>query len=346
MRYALVIGNARYHRLPELRNPGNDALMIGTQLKQLGFEVIYVQDASYRELLAACGMLRERLVMAGDRATAVVYYAGHGVQVSGQNFLLPVDMGPEDAGWLDRVSLSLDWVLHNTLQNHSRQTRIAIIDACRNNPFPQDDQNRARGAWSQSRGLAQTLPPPETLIAFSTSPGHVALDGLGSYGLYAAALAETMVSPSLPVERLFKLVRARVHEATSGAQIPWEHSSLIDEFCFVPGQLYSALNRGIQPAVTMQSVIQRGIVRNDYSTDDIKRKGHLIHKLKAKDSTGKWAYYFVLVEPHQEQAFLTALKSETTMNLEDYGKVIASNYGEEPRQEVKDFLKKHYGFQL
>jgi hypothetical protein len=194
--------------------------------------------------------------------------------------------------------------------------------------------------------LAQTLSPPETLIAFSTSPGHVALDGLGDYGLYAAALAETMLTPGLPVEKLFRLVRGKVHAATLGAQVPWEHSSLIEEFCFVTDRPNMAASRGIPPAATMQAVIQKGLGQYDAgSADAIRQMGHLVHKLKAKDSTGRWAYYFVLVEPQKEEAFLKALKSDESIDLEDYGKVIASNYGEEPSQEVKNFLKERYGFQ-
>lgn len=347
MRHALVIGNSRYRHLTELKNPINDAGMIAKQLTWLGFDVIGASDASRRDMLAACTAFRERLLLAGDQAVAILYYAGHGVQAFGQNFLLPVDMTPDDAAWLEQAGLSLDWVLHGILQTRARQTRIAIIDACRNNPFAQQGQERTREALPQARGLAQALPPQETLIAFSTSPSQVALDGLGNYGPYAAALAEAMATPGVPVEGVFKQVRKRVHAATYGAQTPWEHSSLIDEFYFVADRSLQSASRGLSLSATLQDVIRQGIGSYDAQTaNEIKQKGHLIHKLKAKDLTGQWAYYFILVEQNQEPAFMKALKSEESINLQDYGKIIASNYGEFPSTEVKDFLKRNYGFDI
>ncbi len=225
-RLALVIGNGGYAESP-LANPVSDARLISAALSQAGFTVETVTDADRRGMEEAVRSFAERLKRAGSGAAAVFYYAGHGVQVEGRNYLMPLGARLDAAADLPYQAIEAQWAL-DLIGEAGAGLSILILDACRNNPFP----SLSRGA---SRGLARMDAPRGAILSYSTAPGEVAADGAGANSPYSAALAEAMAVPGLPVEEMFKTVRRAVLRATDGRQTPWESSSLVGDFAFTPG---------------------------------------------------------------------------------------------------------------
>jgi hypothetical protein len=217
-RVALVIGNADYPIAP-LKNPINDARAMAEKLARVGFEVIKVENATLGQMNKAVVEFADRL---GNDGAAVFYFAGHGVQIRGKNFLLPIDAMPSSEVSLRNTSYDFDQLMDSL--GESRRTNVIILDACRNNPF-----SNARGG---SRGLAQANAPYGTLISYATSPGLTAADGDGENGLFTAALLRQIGEPDT-IEEVFKKVRAQVATASKGEQVPWESSSLVGRFSFV-----------------------------------------------------------------------------------------------------------------
>lgn len=221
-RVALVIGNGKYPDAP-LRNPANDARAIALKLKALGFETILRENISQKEMSRAVTQFGEKLAQGG--AMGLFYFAGHGIQARGKNYLVPVDAQITGESSVRSETLDVDVIL-DQLSNSS--LNIVILDACRNNPF----ERRFRGA---SGGLVQMDAPKGTLIAYATAPGKVALDGEGKNGTYTAELLKALDEPGLKVEDVFKRVRVSVARATSDQQVPWESSSLTGDFYFRQG---------------------------------------------------------------------------------------------------------------
>jgi uncharacterized caspase-like protein len=160
-----------------------------------------------------------------EPSTAMVYYAGHGMQLDGENFLIPTDA--RIARPTDLVAQALP--LHDLMQALDAlpsRTRIVILDACRNSPFA--------GNENDGRGLAIVDAPTGSIVAYATAPGTAADDGVGEHSPYTTALLEVIKEPALPIEQLFKKVRLRVHQLTDGRQTPWESSSLVSDFWFLP----------------------------------------------------------------------------------------------------------------
>ncbi|MDO8881800.1 caspase family protein [Pseudotabrizicola sp.] len=223
-RHALVIGNSGYKIASPLKNPAADADLMAETLGKIGFTVTKVTDAGYVDFNRAVVQYANSLP---DGAISVVYYAGHGVQVSGQNFLLPVDADPASQADLPFLSMSLDNLL-GIFRERNAAANIFILDACRNNPFEDDAVRSVVG--SQTRGLAPVLSGFRgSMIAFSTAPGKVAQDGTGRNSPYSIALADAMLRPGLPIESVFKLARTQVIGVTDYQQVPWENSSLTQE---------------------------------------------------------------------------------------------------------------------
>ena len=221
-RVALVIGNSAYQTAP-LRNPANDARDMAAALRDLGFEVIEHIDADQRVMKRAIWSFGERLRQAD---VGLFYYAGHGVQIGGENYMIPVgariEMEPDvevEGVRVTRVMAEMD--------KANNGLNIVILDACRNNPF-------ARSFRSAERGLARMNAPVGTIVAFATKPGDVAADGAGDNGVYTAELLQAMRTPGLKVEDVFKRTRAGVRRETDGRQIPWEETSLEGDFYFLP----------------------------------------------------------------------------------------------------------------
>jgi uncharacterized caspase-like protein len=223
-RLALVVGNDAYPGMP-LSNPVNDARLIAATLDRLGFRVIIRTDADQITMKRAIEAFGERLDHAGAGAVGLFYYAGHGLQLSGRNYLIPIDARIHRAGDVEIEAVSADWVLAQ-MRYARNGLNIVILDACRNNPF-------ARGLRSINAGLAKMDAPAGTLIAYSTAPGTVAEDGSGADSPYTQALAQAMGGEGgMPVEEVFKHTRVAVMAATAGRQVPWESSSLTGDFFF------------------------------------------------------------------------------------------------------------------
>jgi uncharacterized caspase-like protein len=225
-RIALVIGNAAY-RVDPLDNPVNDARLVAQSLRQAGFGVRVHENLDRRALVEALRDFGNRL---GENTIAVLYYAGHGLQLRDRNFLIPVDAEIRSEDEIPIAGVDVGFLL-GRMGNAKSRINIVILDACRNNPFA------GRGG-SAAQGLAQMDAPVGTLLAYATAPGKLAADsgtGSSANSLYAANLAQHLLTPGLPVEHVFKRVREAVVRATAQAQVPWESSSLQGEFAFVPG---------------------------------------------------------------------------------------------------------------
>ncbi len=223
-RVALVIGNAKYKFNP-LNNPVNDATDIAASLRSVGFDVIEVKDANKRQMRAATRRFEDKLA-ASD--VGLVYYSGHGVEVKGRNYLIPVDADIRrehevedqafDAGNILRMMESLQGT-------EKKRVNIMIVDACRNNDL-------ARSWRSTNRGLARMDAPTGSFISFATAPGQVASDGNGRNSPFTKHLLQALKQPNVPIELVFKEVRRKVMAETSGEQVPWENSSLVGDFYF------------------------------------------------------------------------------------------------------------------
>lgn len=222
-RVALVVGNSAYAVKP-LPNPKRDAELISETLTGVGFEVTTLVDANQAQMKQAILDFGRRL-RASD-SVGLFYYAGHGVQVDGENFLIPTGADIRDLEEVAINGVNLAELL-KTMERAESRLNIAILDACRDNPF-------ASSSRSASRGLAPVTAPSGTLIAYATAPGQVALDGSGTNSPYTAALAAAIPIEGSPVEDVFRRTRRKVLEVTGGKQTPWEHSSLTGEFYFRP----------------------------------------------------------------------------------------------------------------
>lgn len=222
-RIALVIGNNAYAAAP-LHNPVNDARAMAQALENTGFTVILKLDAKQPELLSALRDFGNRLKDGGPGTAGLFYFAGHGMQIKGRNFLIPVGANIEHEDEVSYQALDAQAVM-DKMESAGNGTNIVILDACRNNPF-------ARSFRSARQGLAQMDAPVGSLVAFSTAPGSVASDGTGSNGLYTAHLLNVLRKPGLKVEDVFKQVRMAVLRESGNRQVPWEASSLVGDFYF------------------------------------------------------------------------------------------------------------------
>lgn len=238
-RVALVIGIGDYGTLGNLSNPPNDAKLIADALRQDGFDVDLVLDADQRKLYEAVHRLGDRIATAGPGATGLFYYAGHGIQAKGVNYLIPSHANIAREADLDLEAVKVDSVLAQ-MEDASASTNIIVLDACPNAPF-------ARGFRGAEQGLAQMEAPNGTFIAYSTAPGAVAADGAGANSPFASALAQELGQPGEAIEVVFRDVRRNVFQSTSGRQVPWDSSSLTDPFYFRGGA--EAANRE-RPTVT------------------------------------------------------------------------------------------------
>lgn len=233
-REALVIGNSVYKEVP-LRNPGNDAAAMDKALRRLGFSTQLVKDADWKRMIESVRAFVSRSSGADVR---LIYYAGHGAQVRGRNYLIPVDAPMASVDDLISRSVEVNELL-DRLSRNSRGVNILILDACRNNPASQY-QLLADGRRIKVRGAAQGLAamqvPAGALVAFSTSPGSVANDHAGNENsLYTKYLLKNIATPGISLEQMFKRVRIGVMRDSQQKQRPWEESSLVVDYCLAPG---------------------------------------------------------------------------------------------------------------
>ncbi len=222
---ALVIGNGAYQHVAPLPNPANDARLMAESLRSIGFELVGGQAltdvATKAELDKAVRTFGEMIRGGG---VGVFFYAGHGVQVDGKNYLIPVGADVTSRAQIKYELVDADFVL-DEMNESSTKVNLVILDACRNNPFA------GRGLRAVTPGLATVLAPKGTLIAYSTAPGKTASDGNGKNSPFTTALARQLRTPGQRIEDVFINVGVEVEQATGGAQSPWQSNSLRGVFC-------------------------------------------------------------------------------------------------------------------
>ena len=221
---ALVVGNGGYKEAPELKNAVNDARSVSAVLRELKFNVTEVINADRRRMQAIMRSYTE--TVAASQGVGLFYFAGHGLQLAWRNYLLPVDAAIDKPDDLKTQGVEVDGLMRQ-LGKAANPMNLIVLDACRENPFAKDFRSRARG-------LSQMDAPLNTLLAYATSPGNVASDGEGTNGLYTEHLLREIQTPEAKVEDVFKRVRLGVRLKSNGAQIPWESTSLEEDFWFRP----------------------------------------------------------------------------------------------------------------
>jgi len=219
-RVALVIGNSTYRAAP-LKNPANDSRDVAAKLRSLGFTVIERSNLTVKQI---GGTLREFRSKLTPGSVALVFYAGHGLQIKGENYLPAVDADISSEEDVPTQSLATKQIM-DVLGDAKTRLNLVFLDACRDNPY-------ARGFRSSSRGLSKESAPSGTLISFATRPGGVASDGDGRNGLYTSVLLQAMNSTNLPIEQLLKKVVSGVKVASNSKQEPWMEGSIEGDFCF------------------------------------------------------------------------------------------------------------------
>jgi len=222
-RLALVIGNSNYSYGGNLLNPINDAVSMKTILKSLSFNVIKYENCSQRLMKRAMDEFGNKLK---NFDVGLFFYAGHGVQVKGSNFLIPIDAKLENENDVEYDCVRADRILAK-MESAGTKANIVILDACRDNPFERSWQRGTKG-----KGLAFMNAPSGSLIAYATSPGSTASDGSGVNGLYTSSLLEHIGTPNITIEDVFKRVRATVLKRSGNKQTPWESTSLTGYFYF------------------------------------------------------------------------------------------------------------------
>ena len=220
-RVAFIIGNSGYPKSLALKNPLNDATAIEKQLSGLGFETKSYKDLKVAEVAGLRQQMESRLKR---NSVLFFYYAGHGVQIDGRNYLLPVDATLNDGDKASQESLYLGDVLH-AIERMRPKIAVVILDACRDNPFK--DQKNSVGA---KQGLARVDPPTSTVVFYATRPGGTAQDGDQDNGVFTQALLQEMVKPEQPLEVVFRRVSTSVFKSTKSEQEPWIEGVIREEF--------------------------------------------------------------------------------------------------------------------
>jgi uncharacterized caspase-like protein len=276
-RLALVIGESAYRAVPSLPNPANDARAMAKLLTDSGFEVTTAADLSQKDLNQKIGDFTAEIASKGPDTVALVFYAGHGLQIDGENYLVPVDVDPKREADIPLQAVRLNDIL-NTLNSVPTKMRILLLDACRNNPFPALSQTAGRGL-----ALVDTKTgAPGTFLSYSTSPGAEAEDGQGSDSPYTTALLTAVRTPGLPIEQAFKQVRVAVNKATGGRQTPWESSSLTEDFRFVAAATDARdANAALPPAAA--SPPKRTV--DQWKRDLRGKQGDVAHEMIVADGT-------------------------------------------------------------
>ena len=223
-RVALVIGNATYKVNP-LKNPANDSTDMARSLRSVGFDVIEANNTTLAQMREVTRRFADKL---GNSDVGLVYYSGHGVEVKGKNYLIPVNADiKREYEVVDQAFDASQFLemMDNIRGPNNKRVNILIVDACRNNELQK--------SWrSTNNGLARMDAPGGTFISFATAPGRVAADGTGRNSPYTKHLLQALKQPNVPIEQVFKVVRRNVMEETKGEQIPWENSSLVGDFYF------------------------------------------------------------------------------------------------------------------
>jgi hypothetical protein len=226
-RVALVVGQSAYRAVPALPNAGNDARRMSELLGNAGFDVTAAPDLSQNDMRQAISDFAAKVAASGPDTVALVFYAGHGLQIDGENYLVPVDVDPKREADIPLQAVRLNDLM-NTLGALPTRMRIFMLDSCRNNPFPALNQTAGRGLAIVDTKAGAT----GSFVSYSTSPGAEAEDGNGDDSPYTTAVLSVAREPNLPIEEAFKRVRVAVNQTTEGRQTPWESSSLTSDFKF------------------------------------------------------------------------------------------------------------------
>ncbi len=222
IRVALVIGNSAYANANPLTNPANDSRAMGDTLRGLGFTVIELRDGQKAQMAEAIAKVGDALK--GKQGVGMLYYAGHGLQLDWRNYMVPVDAKLDKAADVAAQTIDVNSVI-DAFKAAGNRMNILVLDACRDNPF---------AGTASGKGLAQVDAPPGTILAYATAPGNVADDGddKSGNGLYTQFLLQELKKPTAKIEDVFKRVRFQVRQKSQGRQIPWESTSLEDDFFF------------------------------------------------------------------------------------------------------------------
>jgi len=246
-RVALVIGNAKYKNAPELANPDNDATAMAQFLNKAGFEVTSAIDLTQNDMIRVVQDFSSKVAARGPNSVAMVYYAGHGVEVNGKNYLIPVDATLKTDRDVQFEAVPMDHVM--AAIEGARKLKLIVLDACRDDPFtPKMEKTRVReavaaaptaggavGTRSIGRGLGEVKVTGASLVVFAAKHGQTALDGEGANSPFAVALVQRIATPGVEINKIFRLVRDDVMEATAGRQEPYTYGSLPgrEDFYFV-----------------------------------------------------------------------------------------------------------------
>ena len=221
---ALVMGNSGYRKVPVLANPANDARSIAQALERTGFAVTLKVDGDRADMAKAIAAYVHQLTT--TKCVGLFYFAGHGLQLAWRNYLVPIDAMIVKADDVARQCVDVASLIDG-LTRAANAMNVVILDACRENPFADDFRDA-------QKGLSQMDASPATILAYATAPGNVASDGKRANGLYTEHLLREMQVKGAKIEDVFKRVRLGVRRSSNGAQIPWESTSLEDDFYFVP----------------------------------------------------------------------------------------------------------------
>lgn len=275
-RVALVIGNSAYANAPALANPVNDAADMARALTRVGFEVVLGLDLDKAHLDEK---IRDFARKVEGADVALLFYAGHGLQVAGQNYLVPVDARLGRERDLDFETVNADFIIRQMELDRDAKTNIVFLDACRDNPLM---RNLARSMGTRSASLARGLAPLDTgvgtFIAYSTQPGNVALDGEERNSPFTAALVRHLAEPSTDLAAVMIGVRKDVLKQTGGRQVPWDHSALTGAFYFNPAAAGSA---AAVPDATVQERI-RLLEEELRQRDDPQRTAKMVELAEAR----------------------------------------------------------------
>ncbi|MCF8184044.1 MAG: SUMF1/EgtB/PvdO family nonheme iron enzyme [Polynucleobacter sp.] len=237
-RVALIIGNSDYKAAP-LDNPANDASDLANALEKRGFTVLVRENVGERGLKEAVDVFAKHLQKGG---IGLFFFAGHGIQLKDQNYLIPVDIGFDSDADITYKAVSAEYVLSRMAEAGNR-VNVVILDACRNNPYQASGRTNNKGLGVMNVGRAEK----GTFIAYATSPGSTASDGKGRNGLYTKHLLNALEVPDTDIDKVFGRVRTGVVRETDGAQVPWTSTSVIGNFYFDAAEDLAALRRPVKP---------------------------------------------------------------------------------------------------
>lgn len=327
-RLALVIGNSQYQHGGALPNPVNDARAMSSSLQNLGFEVMKFENVTQTQLKQAINSFGIKLK---GYDVGLFYYAGHGIQNKGVNYMIPVEADLQAQEQVEFDCVAADRVLA-FMEAASTKVNVIVMDACRNNPFERSWHRSGNG-----NGLAMMDAPTGTLIAYATAPGRVASDGDSNNGLYTSALLKHMKDPGLNIEQVFKKVRTEVTDKSAGAQVPWETTSLTGEDFFL-----TTRSAAVQQKETT-SITQSGNTntpsRGLDAAEDAEKAGEYYSAATTKYDEGKYEEAIenysqaIKADPLYAQAYLWRGHSKYALRkfdeaIQDYGKIIQLSPGD------------------